>query len=178
MNASIKKKIDVLKASELFINNNCLTEKQSILLTLTGQKPVSEVTTGKKETTSTGWKSVPENHSIVRDFLHSLGLQCSIEDHGSATNAIISLDSSLIEQYLDSTNLGTNIGALFGYPKTATEAFGDNDLMMGLDEQDEIMSSEGLPLFMPNFRFSKLHFKKEIEVLKAWHDTLKRYDFA
>jgi hypothetical protein len=50
--------------------------------------------------------------------------------------------------------------------------------MMSLEEQDAIINSESLPEWMPNFRFSKLHFKEELEVLKAWHDTLERYNFA
>jgi len=179
MDESMKKKVDTLKASKLFVNNTeqgRLTEQQSILLTLTGQKPVSEVTTGIKVDTPTGWKSAPENHDKIQDLFSRLGVQCSIQDDDHASNVIISTNTTLLNQYLKSKELDEINGALFGYPKTATEAFGDNNLMMSLEEQDKIMISEGLPLFMPNFRFSKLHYTEELKVLHSWYETFKKYN--
>lgn len=57
-------------------------------------------------------------------------------------------------------------GELLDYPKTAVTAFGDQNLIICLDYQDRVMKSEGLPEFMPAFRFSKKLHKDIIKVLK------------
>ena len=180
MDDDIRKKVKILRKSSLFTYNTDLghiMEQQSILLTLAGKKPVSRITGGKWVNTATGRKSIPLNHDQVRDFFSKLGLQYSIKDFEYGTMAFISHDKNLIIKSDNNTSDKIE-GELFGYPKTAFEAFGDDDLMMSLKEQDVIINSEGLPEFMPNFRFSKLHFKEELEVLKDWYDILKKYDFV
>lgn len=180
MDDTLKKKVKILRKSNLFTYNTDLgriVEQQSILLTLTGDKPVSRITGGKWIDTTTGRESTPLNHDEVRDLFSTLDLQYSIKDFDHGTTAVISLDGNLVTKCVDNTSDKIE-GELFGYPKTATEAFGNNDLMMSLKEQNAIINSESLPEWMPNFRFSKLHFKKELEVLRGWYDTLKKYDFT
>jgi len=179
MDKTIKKKVGILRKSNLFTYNTNLgriVEQQSILLTLTGHKPVSRITGNEWVNTPTGQKSAPLNHDEIRGLFSTLGLKCSIKDFDCGTTVVISLDETLIKKCVNNASEGVE-GELFGYPKTAVEAFGNNNLMMNLQDQNAIINFEGLSEWMPNFRFSKLHFKEELEVLRGWYNTLKQYDF-
>jgi hypothetical protein len=118
---------------------------------------------------------VPENHQNLSTFLTKLGLAFSLRSNEYATNAVIALEQLLIDQFIQAQDAAT-VGRLIGYPQTAEEAF-DADTLMDTDEQDALMESYGLSLFMPQFRFSQLHAKDEIKVLQDWHQTLGEYSF-
>lgn len=183
MKDEIKEKVRILKASKMFssnIDNAKYIEKQNILLALTGKKPVSEATTCTWSTTPTNRHAEPADHKEVEKFLTELGLYCYVYDYQNATNVAVSLDNDLIKKYIKCNGSGSyvDVGDLFGYPKTATEAYGNQDLMMSIDEQEKVEKGSYLPSFMPCFRFSKAHYKEELEVLKDWHETLKLYNLV
>lgn len=174
MDKDIKNKVELLRQTPLFTGNaETQTEKQSILLTLTGQKPLSEVTTGVWEYYYGGRKSVPEDHRKIEVFFNSIGLRFSIRDNGGASNVIISKSQDLIDSFYNGSSI--DIGLMFGYPETAVRAFNDKELLMDTDLQDKIMDESGLPLYMPSFRLSKQNYIEELEVLKSWAKTLRDY---
>jgi len=183
MNDNFGEKVNILKKSNLFIDpsdNSRNIHKQSILLVLTGQKPLAEVTTSRRVREGNRSYSVPEDHQKIADFLEGLGLYYYIYDTDNdyaapSTNVAVSTDASLIERYKNLSG-STDTGEIFGYPKTSIEAFGDDKLMMSIADQEELEKQAGLPDVMPSFRFSKKHYKEEIGLMKSWHDTLKRYD--
>lgn len=183
MDEGIKNKAKILKNSDIFSNhtdNAPYAEKQCILLVLVGKKPVSEATTCTWIITPTSCRAKPADHKEVKNYLKKLGLYCYVYDYENATIAAVSLDSSLIKKYIKLNDKGTaaDDGALFGYPQTAIEAFGKQELMMDLAKQNKIMKNAGLPEFMPAFRFSKANYKDELKVLKDWHETLKLYELV
>lgn len=181
MNESIKNKVEILKASQLFASNiddAPYTEMQSILLTLAGKKPVSEVTACKWIITPTSRHSEPADEDEVSDLFVSLGLFFYVYDNQCATSVAISTDKTLLDEHANNISSNSTLGKLFGYPETAVKAYGDNELMMGIEEQDELLESEGIPLFTPMFRFSKANFRQELETLKDWHMTLKEYNLV
>lgn len=177
----IKEKVARLKASSHFdtINEGSARyiEKQEILLALCGKKPVSEAVTCRYVNDPDGRHSVPDDETQVAALLDSLGLAYHIWSDEYATMAVVSLDSALVKRYVDSIGHGhTNIGLLFGYPKTAVDAFQTKHALT-LSEHDARMAAAGLPEFMPQFVMSRAYADDEIKVLRDWHDTIVAYGF-
>ena len=179
MNKDLQQKIDLLKATKLFsgnIESAPYIEKQSILLTLLGKKPVSLVTTSRWVEDANGRHIEPDDHDKVAELLSSLGLKYEISDYMGGTDAVVSTEEDLLKQYLSSSS-EAETGKLMGVPESAAEAFSNKDLLMPFDEQEALINSAGLPEFMPSFRFSKANYTDEIEVLKDWHKTFIKYGF-
>lgn len=181
MNEDIKNKVRILKDSKLFTSNiddAPYTEKQSILLTLTGKKPVSEATACQWIITPTSRHSEPADHKEISELFTSLGLYFYVYDNKYATSVAVSADKELLDKHANNISSSSTLGNLFGYPDSAVMAFGDKSLMMSTEDQDRLLESEGIPLFMPMFRFSKINYKQELGLLKDWYDTLKQYSLV
>lgn len=179
MNKDLELKIEILSKTKLFLSNiesAPFLEKQAILLTLVGKRPVSLATTARWVEDASGRHTEPNDHSEVAKLLSSLGLKYQISDHMGGTDAVVSNEENLLKRYLGSSS-EAETGKLMGAPKSAAEAFSNKDLLMPFDEQEALMNSAGLPEFMPSFRFSKANYKQEIETLKDWHETITKYGF-
>jgi len=176
----LNRKAKALLDSPFFTNHvdqGYLAEKQCIFLTLCGKKAVSEASSSKWITTKNGGHSEPENEDKLCAFLSSLGLAYSLRNDEYATNALVSFDQRKITECEQAGDDWVKVGQLFGYPMTAVNAF-DKDTVLDNDKQDILMEKAGLPLYMPQFRFSQDHASEELEVLKDWYTTLKKYNLV
>lgn len=174
----LSRKAKALLGSPFFTNNvdqGYLVDKQCIFLTLCGKKLVSEAASGKWIATKDGGHTEPESEAELSTFLSSLGLAYSLRSDEYATNALVSFDQNKIAEYEQAGDDWVKVGKLFGYPMTAVNAFG-KDTILENDKQDALMKKAGLPLYMPQFRFSQAHASEEIEVLKDWYTILKKYN--
>jgi hypothetical protein len=176
----LQTKIEQLRNSSYFVttnDNGALVEKQSILLVLCQKKPAAEATTGRRVEVEQGSHSMPEDHAELGSFLTDLGLVFSLRSDEFATDAIVALDQSLVDEFLQAADNAVAVGRLFGYPQTAIDAFASGTLM-SFEDQDALMESHSLPFFMPQFRLSQDYAQDEIKVLQDWHHTLQAYNFV
>lgn len=179
-------KAELLRNTHLFMHPTTidevplLVEKQMIFLVLAGFKPVSEASSGELVKQPDGQPlAVPSDRGEIARFLDTLGLRYHIRGDEYATDALVSLKQELIDEYLDTEGLDNahRIGELFGYPKTATDAFGDKEQLLSIEEQDRLVAEGGLDEFM-NFRCSRDHWREEFQAVKAWADVLRAYGLA
>lgn len=181
MDESIKRKVEILKASDLFINysdSNKLSEKQKILLALTGQKPVAELHTSKRIIVGNSNQAIPEDHEKIANLMSQLDLNYLINDDDHFTNVTVSLDEKLFGRYLAGLGSSEGVDKLCGHPDSAIRASYDRVMLMSIDDQEKVEADAGLPYFFPSFRFSKVNYEKELEVLKSWHQTCRLYDLV
>lgn len=178
IDSELMRKANVLKGSPLFVGT-CegaeLVDKQQIFLVLAGVKPVAEACSAHLERTNDGQEYVADDEREVGGFLKSLGLEYSLWQaaHFPGTMAAVSLKPELVRKYSEAKG-SKRIGALFGYPKTAVEAFEKNDCMSA-DEQDLREREAKLGWEFVPFRFSREHWRDEAEVARQWYVTLEKY---
>ena len=182
-------KAKALKDSKLFTNPRTsepeLFEKQNIFLVLAGIKPLTEILSYHEELTKDGLgKIVADPPKEVMAFVQSLGLVCDLslsdEDH---TLCIIASGKDRISEYLQSDSRSfIKIGSLFGFPRTAAEAYeqafsddGDRNLCLSFEEQDKIEQDAHLFTSGAGFFFSRAHWHEELELVKQWQDLLEAY---
>ncbi len=166
-----------LLASPLFVGptDAALSEKQTIFLVLAGLKPVAEAASGHWVADAHGRHTEPDDPAAVAMFLDSLGLAYRLSQDEHATDAMVSLQPSLIEQSAAAANDLVSMGRLFGYPATAVEAFG-RDHCLPADEQERVEQDAGLDAgFFVGFRFSTQHWQEELAVLQQWNAVLRAY---
>lgn len=179
----LAEKANLLKSSTYFVfpgDGAEYIDKQCIFLVLAGLKPVTEGSSGHQVKTDTGWRTEPDDPALVSAFLESLGLAFSFysSHDGHVTMTAVALRQELIDEYMSTADQNTyTVGRLFGYPKSAVEAFvGGN--CMGVEDQEFIEQRAGLPEFFPTFRFSQDHWQEELKVLQQWHEILKLYELT
>jgi hypothetical protein len=190
INSELSKKAKLLLDSPHFTNHvdqGFLTEKQSIFLTLCGKKPVSEATSGIWATTANGGHSKPDDEHEINAFLSSLGLAYQLRHDDYATDALVALNNNDLLEYSQASLDSGNVGQLFGYPKTAVDAFGrafsgdateELNYLMAIEDQDKLLEKAGVPDYIPMFRFSRDHALEELEVVKDWYATLRMYNLV
>ena len=162
-----------LLASEYFRGTTDLApllDKQLLLLTVAGVKPVSTVESGHWVPTSTGRQTLPDDPAKVGHFLASLGLAHRISTDQHATRAVVSLSPDLIQQYGQARDPVT-LGRLYGFPETAIAANASGSCME-LEEQRALLERAGVPEEFSPFCFSHPHWRDEMTVVEQWVDLL------
>lgn len=163
-------------------------QKHNIFLALAGLKPVSEASSGHFVSTSNGRRLVPDDPAEVTLLLHQLGLHWRITRKPYYLLVQVSLSEECLEQYeaageLSAEEAYRETGSLFGYPKTAVEAFvaaqtTDRDPRLPRPEQDAIERAAGIPETADiDFWFSRDHWREELPVVKEWCRVLRQYGF-
>lgn len=173
------RKAGALLASNHFVSlteDGALAEKQCVFLALCGKKPVSEATSSTIVVDGNGRHTIPEDEQALGDFLSELGLKYSLRSDEYATDAVISLDQTLLGKYI-SSNDTHEVGRLLGYPESATQAFVDGECI-SFEDQEQMMQEAGLPIIMPQFRLSKANARAGIAILQDWYGILKTYNLA
>jgi len=179
MDTDLKQKVEMLKASELFVHYGGFAkniEKQEILLALTGLKPVSQTATSRMIVTDTSAQATTEDHNKIANLMTQLGLYYLIEDSNNSTVVTVTKNQPLLGRYLSSINTPEELYKLFGCPETVARAYKDDFKLMPFGDQEKLLNKVGLPEYMPTFRLSKLYYEEEIKTLISWYETLKYYD--
>jgi hypothetical protein len=186
----LAEKAEILRSSSLFVDTSDdaeFAQKQGLFLTLAGLKPVSEASSGHWEPTPNGSRSVFDDPEQVGAFLGSLELHYRLRHDEYTTDALVSLDPNLLNEYehtdtysYTDVRLYTTVGKLFGYPETAVEAFAhyadDDRYLLSNDDQDRVEQEGGLSeRYFVNFRFSKVHWKEELAACLHWQKVLQAY---
>lgn len=177
----LQKKAQMLLSSDLFLSNieNCpLLEKQNIFLVLSGLKPVSFVTSNHLSgDPHMAQESHGDDPSFVSSFLLSLGLYSKLFTDKYSTDAIVSLNQKFIDEVESHMDDPIHCGILYGYPKTAIQAFVSEDKSLRLteEEQEKTMRDNGIPECFPHFIMSKKYFTEEIKIIKSWFDICREY---
>ena len=172
-------KAQVLKASPLFVgttDSTPLVEKQAVFLALIGLKPVSEASSGHWVPRPGGRRSVYDDPAAVGALLDSLGLVCRLRHDEYATDALVALWPGSLETYTTAATEGDQqkLGELFGYPATAATAFADgDDHLLPLAEQKRLERAVG---GLPMLRFSRTHWREELQVVQRWQAVLGLYE--
>jgi len=192
LDPQLKIKAQLLRDSPLFstsVVEEPHMQKHNIFLALAGLKPVSEASSGHFITTGHGRRLVPDDPAEVTLLLHQLGLRYRIKRKPHYLLVQVSLSEERLEEYevLDELSSPretyTEAGRLFGYPKTAVEAFAaahttDRDVRLPRLEQDVVERAAGIPETADvDFWFSRDHWREELPVVKNWCRVLRQYGF-
>lgn len=175
-----EEKIHLIKNTHLFTlhtYSHKLADKQSFLLTLLNIKPVSLIYSNHGEDTPTERALRPDNVQEVKIFLDNLELFYCLKEDENTIEAHISTSKVKLEEFEIAQQQKDikKIGILLGYPETAVDAFIQNKCLP-LDEQDKLLEQKGITGVTVNFRFSKNHYKEEIETYKKWYSELLKYN--
>lgn len=165
-----------IRQSHYFVGTSdlaLLTDKQCLLLTLAGKKPVSEIASGHWETTSTGRSSKPDSVDEVAIFLESLGLSYALTEDHHATQAIVGTTSDDVDLFQQSSNT-VQIGHLLGYPDSAVQAFASGKSLSS-EAQEAALRKAGIPLSFSPFRLSETFWEQEMLVIVDWFGVVKEY---
>lgn len=178
LDPGILEKAERLLATPLFVgttDNYRLGEKQMIFLVLAGLKPVSEAASGHWVEVPGGRETVADDPDQVGAFLHSLGLAYQLSPLGThATKALVSLRPDLLTEAERAVAINdtARYGELFGFPKTAADAFVRGDILPE-QQQDDLLNKAGIT--DSYFCLSAKHYAEEIQVLRQWQDALVQY---
>jgi len=180
MDVTLQQKAEHLKKSLLFVRHEegvTLSEKQDIFLVLAGIKPVSFVCSHQIIETTDGRTARRDNPTAVAKFLDSLGLFYQIETDEHFTCAHISLDDKLLELMSSLHGDHLQIGLLYGYPKTAAEAFATKKTLSE-EKTAKLLERAHIPRSFSQFMFSKDYYMEELETLKHWRLVLAQYQLV
>jgi len=95
-------------------------------------------------------------------------------DSDGTTMAVVARRPQLVQAYMKAQDDKTR-GLLFGYPKTAVQAFDSGDVL-AVEQQRDLLQAEGLP--DASFALSRQHWREELAVLYQWYDMLKAYGIS
>ena len=157
-----------------------LQDRINTILVQLGEKNTAEVELGRdyeksiKEEDSVKLSTDFENICINNGIFFK-----KIEEKKIVPRYLISKDKEMLEECLDAFNFHNSkeIGLLFGYPKTAVEAYlKGEDYLIPFNQENEFISPKIMHqdyMKFLNFRLSKDHWEEELEIPKKYAEIIK-----